>query len=226
MALFAGTALAEPGAASQLTLEEALTRGVRVGCTVGPGRKLGGCEIYADVRLYSAEVQQAVIDRAVNTDPARLAGLMPRDRVYFDVGRDADWVRWQTFNPDRRNKYRVRFLVVPTPVGASSEAVVLPPAGPGLIANPVWRRRPAPEKMVELFPAAAREQEVQGFAAVECRVTRDGDLTGCHVIAETPIGFGFGAAASELAQYFQISTVDHNPNADTTVRLPIHWRIG
>ena len=45
----------------------------------------------------------------------------------------------------------------------------------------------------------------QGSATLECRVLRDGRLTDCVIISETPAGQGFGQAALEGAGRARLS---------------------
>ncbi|MDQ8029788.1 MAG: hypothetical protein REJ23_13770 [Brevundimonas sp.] len=96
-----------------------------------------------------------------------------------------------------------------------------PPAGaPGPMANEVtgaigevrWVRRPEPE-----YPETALDLGVSGRAQLLC-IQQDHRLSGCVVEAESPPGYGFGAAASRAARNSQ--TAGTEPRA----RLVINFR--
>ena len=57
---------------------------------------------------------------------------------------------------------------------------------------------PSGERAVQLFPDKAIKERVQGQATVECIIQRDGKISSCTVISETPEDYGFGAATAEL----------------------------
>lgn len=73
---------------------------------------------------------------------------------------------------------------------------------PEVITNPSWSRMPMPLS----YPAAAIEQGLTGGQAnLSCTVERDGRVSGCTVISETPEGAGFGAAGLEAAAEARLS---------------------
>ena len=60
--------------------------------------------------------------------------------------------------------------------------------------------------MPQSYPAAAIEQGLTaGQADLSCTVERDGRVSGCTVISETPEGAGFGAAGLEAAADARLS---------------------
>lgn len=94
-----------------------------------------------------------------------------------------------------------------------------PPATPaGPIAEPVWTQGPMGGAYREAFPARAAALGVtRGQAGLDCLVDSRGALTDCHVIAESPLGAGFGDAALALAR-------DMRMNAWTYDGLPPEGR--
>jgi protein TonB len=72
---------------------------------------------------------------------------------------------------------------------------------PHIITNPVWRRRP--ENLARYYPRRALQMGAEGEAVLDCLVTAGGALH-CVVAAETPPGWGFGAAALRIAREHQM----------------------
>lgn len=89
--------------------------------------------------------------------------------------------------------------------------------------RPDWLRQPTAEDVQSVLPVGARGS---GEARIRCRVAASGLLTDCAVVAETPAGQGFGAAALALAPRFQMRprTVDGRPVDGDSVIVPIRWR--
>ena len=58
-------------------------------------------------------------------------------------------------------------------------------------------------------------------------MTKDGGLTDCRLIEETPTGFGFGEATLAAAKQFRLEprTRSGAPVEGGTVRLPLAWRL-
>lgn len=116
----------------------------------------------------------------------------------------------------------MRGLVVLTSALAALAAPGLAQTPPSLIAKPDWAARPTAGDIARFLPAATR-QGVSGEAVIECRVTEKGRLEACTVVSETPPDRGFGKAALAMAGKFRMKpqTVDGQPTAGGTVRIPI-----
>ncbi|HSZ52768.1 MAG TPA: TonB family protein [Caulobacteraceae bacterium] len=97
----------------------------------------------------------------------------------------------------------------------------------GVVTNPDWVSKPTGDQLANVYPVVAQALNVSGRAAIECKVTAQGDATDCKVLAEAPMGMGFGAAAVSLAPYFKMrpQTVDGAPVGGAMVNIPIHFQL-
>src|SRR5262249_18799687 len=77
----------------------------------------------------------------------------------------------------------------------------LAPVEPPLITRPSWAR--VPRELQRFYPRAAVRQNVEGRAVLDCLVSTAGPLAWA-VAAETPAGWGFGAAALEIAAQYRM----------------------
>lgn len=85
-----------------------------------------------------------------------------------------------------------------------------------------WRQAPTYAEMLAAYPAKARAAKVGGTAVLDCKL-KDGAISACRTLQETPSGQGFGAAAKTLAPHFLTITADSKgvPLAPGRVQLPI-----
>ena len=77
-----------------------------------------------------------------------------------------------------------------------------PTMAPEVITIPSWTRMPMPLT----YPAAAIEQNsFSGRAELSCTVEADGRVSNCEILAEDPVGAGYGPAALEAAAAARLS---------------------
>lgn len=107
----------------------------------------------------------------------------------------------------------------PTPTHAPAAAV------PTLITAPNWVRRPNGAGVARVYPTTAKAHGLQGRTTMECRIDMKGLLRHCAVVSETPAGAGFGEAALQLAERFQMAATsrDGAATAGNKIRIPILW---
>lgn len=90
-------------------------------------------------------------------------------------------------------------------------------AGPAA-AQTVWTSAPTMAEMAAVYPAKAKAAGIGGGVELICSAGRNGALTACDVMAESPRGYGFGTAARKLVQQSMRSA---SLAKDTEVRVPI-----
>ena len=92
-------------------------------------------------------------------------------------------------------------------------------------SNPDWVRKPTASDLAAAFPVKAMKSARAGQAAIKCQVTIEGFLDRCAVLTESPVDFGFGAAALQLAPQFKLSPKIRGgkPVAGGEVTIPINW---
>lgn len=83
---------------------------------------------------------------------------------------------------------------------ASATALALICAAGPAAAQTVWTAAPTAADMAAVYPAKAKAEGVGGAVELVCAAARDGALTDCDVLGESPRGYGFGSAARKLAQ--------------------------
>jgi TonB family protein len=77
-------------------------------------------------------------------------------------------------------------------------AVFAAAAGPAA-AQVVWTAAPTAADLAAAYPAKAKAEGVGGAVDLVCTGGRDGRVTDCDILGESPRGYGFGAAARRLA---------------------------
>jgi hypothetical protein len=76
------------------------------------------------------------------------------------------------------------------------------PGTPGARAFPIWTRIPSPQTLSEIYPSRARDANMEGRVDLECLIRADLSAE-CHVVSESPRGFGFGDAARRALDVLQ-----------------------
>lgn len=207
-----------------------LAIGVSIAAHIGLGYYVYETKFVPHYKVYSG-------DKAVVIDVLRLPKAPPVEKVKPPtVERQPPPVE-RTLQP-RPTTYDGPVLTdvppipippAPTPPAPEIVARVEPPAPPAprSITNPDWLKRPSGEDLTRIYPERALRLEVSGQALLQCMVTAKGTVTGCAVQSETPMGYGFGAAALNLSRLFQMKPRMEDGQAveGATVRIPIAFRI-
>ena len=97
-----------------------------------------------------------------------------------------------------------------------------------MVDRPYWVAGVDPNKAVKIFPAAAAERGlVTGLGVAECRVARDGSLSGCTPRPADPENLGFSEAAVELAPAMKMNPWlrDGEPADGALVRVAVRLNL-
>ncbi len=91
----------------------------------------------------------------------------------------------------------------------------------------VFSEQPSAEAFAHYYPPRAAAERLDGRVLVECATTADGRLSQCHVLEESPAGYGFGEAAIRLSVLYRLRTATSDGSAlvsGASIRLPITFR--
>lgn len=110
---------------------------------------------------------------------------------------------------------------------ALAASTPLPPSPPVVITRPDWAEKPSGEDLGNHYPIRAWDEDIDGRAVMECRVTSSGQLNNCRVTSEEPAGYGFGNAAIGMSGLFRMKpfTVDGQAVSGAWVRIGIAFRV-
>jgi TonB family protein len=99
--------------------------------------------------------------------------------------------------------------------------------GPGVVRKPDWETQPSGEDMASFYPAVAQFLSVEGRVFISCTVATSGILRTCQAVDEQPKGLGFGEAALGMTGLFRMRpmSIDGDPVAGATVRIPINFKL-
>lgn len=92
-------------------------------------------------------------------------------------------------------------------------------AGPAL-AGVDWTAAPTVADMAALYPEKAKAEGIGGGVELACTVASGGALRQCDVLAETPRGYGFGAAARKLTHQMRAEPVLKGSEVRVPVTFP------
>jgi TonB family protein len=80
--------------------------------------------------------------------------------------------------------------------------------GEKVFTNLPWKQAPSHADVLAAYPAKARAEKVSGGATLDCRIDKDGGISACRQLRESPEGYGFGQAARSLSDLFTTPTED------------------
>lgn len=113
---------------------------------------------------------------------------------------------------------------VSTTVVTQSTAVTAPEAR---YVKGVWKF-PTSDAMVDLYPARAVENEVEGTVTIDCAINGAGHIKACDIVSETPKGYGFGkATVTAFLKYATVkpSSVDGQLQDGDRRRFTYQWTL-
>lgn len=93
-----------------------------------------------------------------------------------------------------------------------------------LVTEPVWEQAPSFVDMAAAWPQSGKAEF--GHVSMRCDLTEEGRLRGCEVESETPLGQGFGRAATKVvAPKFKLRVApgDGPQVAKASIILPIRF---
>jgi len=92
-------------------------------------------------------------------------------------------------------------------------------------ASPIWARSVTTAQMERAYPARALQREITGLVELACAIRANGRLT-CDIANEGPTGWGFGAAALELARRLRAEDTmsDGGPSADAEIVVEFEFQ--
>jgi hypothetical protein len=100
------------------------------------------------------------------------------------------------------------------------------PATTQVLADPVWKSRPADDELWKFYPDRAYREGIDGFAVVACVIDGSGALRLCRIDGEQPKREGFGFVLTKLAERMQaeLTSASGLPTPGRVVRIGAHFR--
>ena len=74
----------------------------------------------------------------------------------------------------------------------------------------ILQRRPTGAEILrsdEYLPPKVHHQRIEGASVIDCEVI-GGKYKNCKIVREAPRGFGFGAAALKMSEFYQVAPLD------------------
>ncbi|HTX48254.1 MAG TPA: energy transducer TonB [Caulobacteraceae bacterium] len=95
------------------------------------------------------------------------------------------------------------------------------------VLQPALLSAPTFAQIQAAYPVRALSDGVDGVAILDCFVTDKGRLDACRLYAENPTGYGFGAAALDLAADFTLEPrrFDGDPVGGAEVHVPVPFQV-
>jgi TonB family protein len=95
------------------------------------------------------------------------------------------------------------------------------------VVQPSIVTRPTLDQLKAAYPVRALDDQISGGAVLDCLVSKQGALTRCAVVGERPDGYGFGAAALDVAKDYVLKprVIDGDPVGDAEVRVPVAFTL-
>jgi TonB family protein len=96
--------------------------------------------------------------------------------------------------------------------------------GPAAVRPTIaWEQAPSAADIAGSYPRKARDEAVGGMVSLQCRFTYERTLGRCSIMSEEPRGYGFGAAAQEIAKKFVAGPMrpGARPLSDAMVQMPV-----
>ena len=103
-----------------------------------------------------------------------------------------------------------------------------PVMAPGTEADraPGWLVKPDGERIARFYPDRAMREGVEGRVVIACTVETDTRLHDCRIEAETPAGYGFGAAALKLSDEMRLAPAIRNGvPVEAAVKVPLAFNV-
>jgi TonB family protein len=94
-----------------------------------------------------------------------------------------------------------------------------------VVVQPQIVTRPTRAQIQAAYPARAFSDGVDGAVVIDCLADAKGALSSCQVYGERPTGYGFGAAALDLATDYQLKPrlIDGEPTS-AEVQIPVQFQ--
>ena len=97
-------------------------------------------------------------------------------------------------------------------------------AQPAVYTNPDWLKKPRAEDLLAVWPVKAMQKALGCRVVLNCQVNTHGLLEQCRIASESRPGYGFGAAALQLAPSFVLRPAT-GPDGPTVaaVNIPVNF---